>query len=102
MDFQTLAKSTAKLSDLLVGILVDICVDGKIFSKICVEDLEYFRFSYSNADWFTDHWHTPIIIATAGDSSVSRVAFRCAESVEEEIGEHFLRFTDDGGNYPRN
>ena len=61
-----------------------------------------FRFSYSNADWFTDHWNTPIIIATAGDSSVSRVAFRCAESVEGEIGEHFLRFTDDGGNYPRN
>ena len=42
LDFQTLAKSTAKLSDLLVGILGDICVDGKVFSKICVKDLEYF------------------------------------------------------------
>ena len=46
-----------------------------------------FRCSYSNDDGFDDHWNTPIIIATAGDSSIFRVAFRCTESVEEEICE---------------
>ena len=35
------------------------------------------------------------------DSSVSRVAFCCTESVEEEIGEQFLRFTDNGGKYTK-
>ena len=45
MDFQTLAKPTAKLSDLLVGIYVNICVDGEAFPKKCVEVWSIFRLS---------------------------------------------------------
>ena len=77
-----LAKSTTKLSDLLVGFNVNICVNGKASLKKVM-----------------DPKPQPIIFLFTGGWSVSCRRLPALE--DSTFGEHFLHFTDDGANTPK-
>ena len=91
-----LAKSTTKLSDLLVGFNVNICVNGEASLKKSLKFLDIYSWSNSNI--------IGLRIPSYSQSffSLHMVGLFPVVALEDStFGEHFLHFTDDGA-IPRN
>ena len=93
-----LAKSTAKLSDLLVEFNVNICVNGKASLKKALKFRDIYSWSNSNIIGLRipSYSQSFFSLQVVGQWSVSCRRLPALE--DSTFGEHFLHFIDDGAN----